>query len=367
MADGILTQTVNLANNAWGSVTTAFKTAGQTKTITATFFDEVNGTGTQVDSNSIKLNVGAATVHTVTIDVKDGVTSIDENGKTTNTKLTIGGTVKPALGKYYNVKVYDGESQLPGTVTYDNARTSWTFKPDRPLSGGLYKLTPKVATFDGGATGSASGTRTFTILLPLNDTGITSSQCYGAGSNDLISCTITTAINLYSKQDGMLGRDVSSPNDSDGKLGFSYSEVGNYPRTYCVKDNITGLMWEGKPASGLRGNPELDPNGTYTNYTGNQINTNAQGYVNAVNAAGLCGYTDWRLPTVSELQSIVDYGVASPGPTIDGNWFPNTKAFYWTSSPYVGNSVSAWGVNFYSGGVHNGNRSSSYGYVRLVR
>ncbi len=94
-------------------------------------------------------------------------------------------------------------------------------------------------------------------LLP--DTGITSSQCYGAGSNALISCSSTTARTLNDKQDGMFGQDASNANAIDGKLGFSYSEVpnaagGNYARTDCVKDNITGLMWEGKPTSGNRAN-----------------------------------------------------------------------------------------------------------------
>lgn len=233
----------------------------------------------------------------------------------------------------------------------------------------------------GGGGGGSESTQRTTIMVPLTDTGITSAQCYGEGSNTLVSCTSTEATSLNSQQDGMVGRDVSNPDNKDGKLGFSYSLVpksggGTYDKTECVKDNITGLMWEGKPASGTRGNPELDPNGQYSNYasglfgTEDQVkaNTNAQGYVNAVNAAGLCGHKDWRLPEASELQSIVDYGVAS-GSSIDGNWFPDTKPdSYWTSSPYVesSSSVHAWYVNFGDGSVENEHRGDLY-YVRLVR
>ncbi|MEY3996524.1 MAG: hypothetical protein RL344_867 [Pseudomonadota bacterium] len=193
------------------------------------------------------------------------------------------------------------------------------------------------------------------------------------GSNALVSCTSPEAIALNPHQDGMIGRDVTSPDNSDGKLGFSYSTVGNYPVTECVQNKITGLMWEGKPASGtVRGNPAMNPNGIYTNYNGTygtpaQIaaSTNAQAYVNAINTAGLCGHKDWRLPTVDELQEIVDYGVTSP--SIDSAWFPNTQiSSYWTLSSGVGYSSIAWLVNFSNGYVSNGNRNRYY-YVRLVR
>lgn len=94
----------------------------------------------------------------------------------------------------------------------------------------------------------------------------------------------------------------------------------------CVKDKVTGLMWEIKTADGgLR-----DKKQTYTNVdstlhdqwrtgtkpTTAEINarTNALGFKNAVNAQNLCGAKDWRLPTADEMQSLVDYGIAPPRP-----------------------------------------------------
>ena len=52
-----------------------------------------------------------------------------------------------------------------------------------------------------------------------------------------------------------------------------------------------------------------------------QCNTSA--FVAAVNAQGLCGANDWRMPTPQELQGIVHYGSYSP--VIDPGYFPNTS------------------------------------------
>jgi hypothetical protein len=60
----------------------------------------------------------------------------------------------------------------------------------------------------------------------------------------------------------------------------------------------------------------------------------------------------FRLPSIKELQSIVDYGTAypGPGPAIDPTAFPATPAAgFWTSSPVSGSASVMWTVKFDNG------------------
>ncbi|KJV05076.1 DUF1566 domain-containing protein [Methylocucumis oryzae] len=106
----------------------------------------------------------------------------------------------------------------------------------------------------------------------------------------------------------------------------------------------------------------------YTNYTtASGISTDANVFVQQVNAQGLCGATDWRLPKAHELQSLLNYSVAYPTPMIDSVFLPNSLGTqYWSSSPNTDNADYAWFVNFSDGRVSNSDRFRQYA-VRLVR
>lgn len=196
----------------------------------------------------------------------------------------------------------------------------------------------------------------------LNDTGITANQCYAAGSDVLVSCASPAARALNAQQDGMVGRDVSDPGGADGKLGFAYELVGNHAKTECVRDKVTGLVWEGKPTTGLRAAAN-----TYTNY-GDGREGDASAYVAAVNSQGLCGFSDWRLPNRHELLGLVDYGAAANVPAIDLSWFPGGQSGgYWSDSRFPGNRFIAWRVVFEAGSNLSMLGGNTPHHVRLVR
>ena len=87
-------------------------------------------------------------------------------------------------------------------------------------------------------------------------------------------------------------------------------------------------------------------------------------FVQKVNEQELCGLSDWRLPTRTELLSIVDNSNFKPA--VDTRFFPNTvPAYYWSSSPYADQSDFAWQVYFLYGEALPGEKSQAR-HLRLV-
>jgi len=218
-------------------------------------------------------------------------------------------------------------------------------------------------------------------LTPLNDTGITFAGEYPSGNN--VDCTSTT---ITSPQDCHQGRDFTHNDDTDGHAGFSFTKLDangtpladqsvDYATTpwACVQDNVTGLVWEVKTtATGIhnkdntyqwggdtaigKGHPNAQ--GTYYDPSWNEL-------VQGSNTDNLCGYNNWRVPTVDELSGLANQGTFNPA--IDSNYFPNTASSgFWSSSPVASDPNSAWFVFFYDGNGNFSNRVSIF-RVRLVR
>jgi len=207
-------------------------------------------------------------------------------------------------------------------------------------------------------------------------------------------CNGTGPLRLLPKQDGMLGAGLPA-----------YEAVAGRPLTECVRDRVSGLVWEGKPDGGqlqrmaTTAGPQgtgklLDSYGPYNaprpgsrastdaySYHGDGRPGDAMAYVTQVNAMRLCGYTDWRLPTTAELFGIADVNtlmdtdeaprrLAARRPSIDERWFPNTVAgHYLTSEPM--DQTRMWCVDFRKAFVYGCNRRMRSHtqplFVRLVR
>lgn len=187
----------------------------------------------------------------------------------------------------------------------------------------------------GGGGGTATAAEPAT-LVGINDTGISNQQCFAAGSEVLVACDSAPARALSATQDGAVGRDASAATNAnaDGHLGFQFTLLPGG----CVRDEVTGLVWEVKARDGgLR-----DRNNRYTFY-GDGRAGDASAFVAAVNAATLCGASDWRIASGAEFSTLVDYGVRKPlvfvlsvgfdpgPPWIDQAWFADIAPVYWSA------------------------------------
>ena len=206
------------------------------------------------------------------------------------------------------------------------------------------------------------------------------------GANVMVACSAANAGDgaTQPRQDGRFGRDAKAAAGAlikvgAGAAGFDYTKVANNGTDVpaatalgtnaddwaCTRDNVTGLTWEMKTADGGLHDANLSyawydsngaTNGGNAGYTGADAcgaggGCNTEALATAANAAALCTYTDWRLPTYRELFTLVNYGPYTPGiASIDTTYFPNTQTYpYWTASSFVRNPGHAWLVDFDTG------------------
>jgi uncharacterized protein len=132
-------------------------------------------------------------------------------------------------------------------------------------------------------------------------------------------------------------------------------DANGRPRTYVrhkfdeqgevVIDPVTGLTWQ------KSGSPNAM---TYQE---------AQAYIAKLNQDRFAGYSDWRLPTVDELLSLLTQNKQAQGLYINPI-FDAAQTWCWSADQNV--AESAWGVGFSSGRLY---RSLLYdkNYVRGVR
>jgi hypothetical protein len=166
---------------------------------------------------------------------------------------------------------------------------------------------------------------------------------------------------LVAGEDGLLQKGVAWPNPR-----FTDNSNGT------VTDNLTGLIWL-KNANCANATREWDTAPT------DVASLNSAGTMNSNNCGDTSNsgshQTDWRLPNVRELQSIVHYGFldpAVPNTAGTGQWtagdpFTGVQSnYYWTSTTYAGSAAYAWDVGLYYGFIEVSGKGATL-YVWAVR
>ncbi|MEE9447440.1 MAG: DUF1566 domain-containing protein, partial [Arenicellales bacterium] len=141
--------------------------------------------------------------------------------------------------------------------------------------------------------------------------------------------------------------------------GYALTEqVNHWP---CARDKRTGLLWEVKLFDG----GVSDAEHTYSWFSpismhaekgkghANQgqcyaLSCDTESYIQEINRIALCGSTQWRLPTFSELESLIDRDYFNP--TINQKIFKYTrKSIYWTQTELDNNPGIAMSISFFNG------------------
>lgn len=130
----------------------------------------------------------------------------------------------------------------------------------------------------------------------------------------------------------------------------------------CVKDNRTGLMW-------MRYTPDSDigpgNDGKLCWYDAANREDIFE-FCDQANAQSLADHSDWRVPNIFELFSLIVEDAGIGAPYIDTTYFQCLSIPYWssTSAPYF--AVDGIYVDFKYGRVYNGTKTGARN-VRLVR
>ena len=78
----------------------------------------------------------------------------------------------------------------------------------------------------------------------------------------------------------------------------------------------------------------------------------------------IAGQEDWHLPTLYELQRIVD--LTRYDPALQRGFHFGLSKNYWSSTPYADDSSRAWEIDFKSGSTEHSRHSYDF-YVRCIR
>jgi hypothetical protein len=183
---------------------------------------------------------------------------------------------------------------------------------DKKIDAAEDRLLEKV-TFSTGLSPGQSKKKTAKVLLP--SSGLSGNYYYGA--------VVEASNKASSKQVSLAGYSLAVSGDT-------------------VTRHKTGLVWQEVDDSQLRNWADATQFCKHLTFDGN---------------------SNWRLPSIDELEAIIDYSRVKPA--IDGSFGAQWDR-YWSGSSYFEDPLYAWSVDFANGGVFAYPKTEVF-YARCVR
>jgi len=115
---------------------------------------------------------------------------------------------------------------------------------------------------------------------------------------------------------------------------------------FVVYDTTTSLMWQD------------NNNVMFSSYSW-------QDAINYCEDLNKKSFTNWRLPNINELESIVDDTLYDPA--MSNIFYNKLSEIYWSSTTVINDTTKAWSTNFLSGEMKDLTPKSDEKRVRCVR
>ena len=143
---------------------------------------------------------------------------------------------------------------------------------------------------------------------------------------------------------------AGSGQDGELRSGLPWPKPRFEAQEEVVLDRLTGLFWTRRA--------DLAPGLTTWE--------EAFEVVKNLNQRGWGGFSDWRLPNINELESLVDAEYHSPALPAD-HPFEGVQEFYWSSTTSYCDPLWAWALYLTKGAVGIGLKHGPHFYVWAVR
>ncbi|MDA3899082.1 MAG: DUF1566 domain-containing protein [Spirochaetes bacterium] len=158
---------------------------------------------------------------------------------------------------------------------------------------------------------------------------------YAVGSGKQLPVTGQTTVHT-ANDDGTYQTGTDAPS-------VRFSDNGNG----TITDNMTGLMWLQSPDSTKRG---------------------WRGAITYCEGLDYASHSDWRLPTVNELETLANYSQSALSTWLNGQGFTNVQAnYYWSSTTYAPSTPHAWYIDMNDGILKGDFNKTQTHYVWPVR